>query len=221
MATVIKAGKIVPSGTAIQSTEFNFEDMSVQASAYLDTVRNKAAQILSQAQQQAKQTFVQAAERGRQSAIDAARKAAIEDMNTKWQALLPVLQQAIENTAQLRTNWLRQWERQVIHLALAVAERLVRGELSRRPTIAHDWIRETLELAASGQRVTLRLHPGDFETLGPLRDSLLSQFGNLAPTDIVPDARIEAGGCRVETEFGHFDQQITTQLRRIEEELAG
>lgn len=221
MATVIKAGKIVPSGTAIQSTEFNFEDMSAQASAYLDTVRNKAAQILSQAQQQAKQTFVQAAERGRQSAIDAARKAALDDMHTKWQALLPVLQQAIENTAQLRTNWLRQWERQVIQLALAVAERLVRGELSRQPTIAQEWIRETLELAASGQRVTLRLNPDDYAALGPLRDSLLSQFGNLAPTDIVSDARIDAGGCRVETEFGYFDQQIATQLKRIEEELIG
>lgn len=221
MATVIKAGKIVPSGTAIQHAEFNFEDMSAQASAYLDSVRHKAAQILTQAQQQAKQTFVQAAERGRQSAIDGARKAAVDEMNTRWQALLPVLQQAIENTAQLRTNWLRQWEQQVIQLALAVAERLVRGELSRRPTIAHEWIRETLELAASGQRVTLRLHPTDCEALGPLRDSLLSQFGNLAPTDIVPDANVEAGGCRVETEFGYFDQQITTQLKRIEEELAG
>ena len=64
MATVIKAGKILPSGTAIHSTEFNFEDMSTQASAYLDTVRQKAAQILTQAQQQAKQTFLQAANGG-------------------------------------------------------------------------------------------------------------------------------------------------------------
>lgn len=221
MATVIKAGKILPHGTAIQSTEFNFEDMSAQANAYLDTVRQKAAQILSQAQQQAKQTFVQAAERGRQSAFDAARKAAIDEMHAKWQALLPVLQQAIENTAQLRTHWLRQWEHQVIELALAIAERLVRGELSRRPTIAHEWIRESLELAGNGQRVTLRLHPADYEALGPLRESLTAQFGNLAATDIVPDSSIGAGGCRVETEFGHFDQQISAQLKRIEEELAG
>jgi flagellar assembly protein FliH len=221
MATVIKAGKILPSGTVIHGTEFNFEDMSTQASAYLDTIQQKAAQILSQAQQQAKQTFLQAAERGRQSAFDAARKAAIDEMNTQWHTLLPVLQQAIDHTAQLRTNWLRQWERQVIQLALAVAERLVRGELSRRPTIAHEWIRETLELAASGERVTLRLNPADCEALGPLKDSLLSQFSNLAATDIIPDSHIESGGCRVETEFGHFDQQLTSQLGRIEEELAG
>ena len=221
MASVIKAGRIVPSGTPIQHTEFNFEDMSAQASLYLESVRRQAAQILTQAQQQAKQTLVQAAERGRQSAVDAATKAALEDMKTKWQALAPLLQQAIDGTAQLRSSWLQQWEQQVIHLAIAVAERLVRGELSRRPDIPHVWIREALELASSGQSITLRLHPADHEALGQLREVIAGEFSNLSPTNIVADPRIAAGGCRVDTEYGHIDQQLATQLKRIEEELIG
>ncbi|MHB0955775.1 MAG: FliH/SctL family protein [Pirellulaceae bacterium] len=221
MATVIKAGKIVPSGTAVQHTEFNLEDMSAQASLYLESVRQKAAQIVAQAQQQAKQTLVQAAERGRQSAHEAAQKAALDAMTTKWQTLAPVLQQAIDDAAQLRSNWLRQWEQQVIQLAIAMAERLVRGELGRRPEISHVWIREALELASSGQSMTLRLHPTDHEMLGLLKQELIRDFSNLSATDIVPDASVAPGGCRVETEFGHIDQQLATQLKRIEEELTG
>jgi flagellar biosynthesis/type III secretory pathway protein FliH len=221
MASVIKAGKIIPSGTAVQHTEFNFEDMSAQASLYLESVRQKATQIVAQAQQQAKQTIVQAAERGRQSAREAAEKAALEEMKKKWQALAPILQQAIDGAAQLRSSWLRQWEQQVIQLAIAVAERLVRGELSRHPEIPHQWIREALELASSGQSITLRLHPADYETLGQLKDVIAGEFSNLSATNIVPDPRIAPGGCRVDTEFGHIDQQLATQLKRIEEELTG
>ncbi len=117
------------------------------------------------------QIAAQAAERGRQAALEAARKAALEDLTSKWQTLAPALQQAIDDTAQLRSSWLRHWEQQVIHLAVAVAERLVRGELSRRPDISQQWIREALELASSSHTLTLRLNPADYEALGSLRES--------------------------------------------------
>jgi flagellar assembly protein FliH len=41
----------------------------------------------------------------------------------------------------------------------------------------------------------------------------------LAPSQIEADETISAGGCRVETRFGEVDQQIESQLRRIEEDL--
>ena len=221
MAAVIKAGKILPSGTSVQHAEFNFEDISANASQYLDTVRKKVAQIVAQAQQQSQQIAAQAAERGRQAAREAAQKAALEDLKSKWQTLAPALQQAIAETVQQRSSWLRNWEQQVIHLAVAIAERLVRGELSRRPDIPQQWIREVLELASSSHTLTLRLNPADYEALGPLRETLASEFGNLSPTHILADPQVTPGGCRVDTQFGYIDQQVSTQLARIEEELIG
>jgi len=35
----------------------------------------------------------------------------------------------------------------------------------------------------------------------------------------VADPDITPGGCRVDTQFGSIDQQLETQLARIEEEL--
>jgi flagellar assembly protein FliH len=221
MASVIKAGKILPSGTVVQHAEFNLEDISANASQYLDGVRKQVAQIVHQAQQQSQQIAAQAAERGRQTALEAARKTALEELHAKWQTLAPALQQAVDATAQLRSGWFRHWEQQVIHVAVAIAERLVRGELSRRPEISQQWIRESLELASSSHALTLRLNPADYETLGSLRETLCSEFSNLAPTSIVADPQITPGGCRVDTQFGHIDQQLDTQLARIEEELTG
>jgi len=45
-------------------------------------------------------------------------------------------------------------------------------------------------------------------------------MSSLGDADVTPDATIAQGGCRVETRFGTIDQQIETQLQRIEEELA-
>lgn len=221
MASVIKAGKILPSGTVVQHAEFNLEDISANASQYLDNVRKQVAQIVTQAKQQSQQIAAQAAERGRQAALEAARKTALEDMQSKWRTLAPALQQAIDDTAQLRSGWFRHWEQQIIHVAVAIAERVVRGELSRRPEISQQWIRELLELASSNHALTLRLNPADCAALGPLRETLCSEFSNLAPTNIVADPQVTPGGCRVDTQYGFIDQQLTTQLARIEEELTG
>ena len=217
MASVIKAGKVLRSGTTIQHTEFNLEDLSAHASQYLDTVRRQVAQLVAQARQQSQQIAAEAAERGR----EAAREAAREELAARWQTLAPALQQAIEATDQLRTGWLRKWEQEVVQLAVAIAQRLVRGELSRRPEISQQWIREALELAASSPTLTLRLNPADYETLGPLRETLAAEFRQLSPTSIVADSQIAPGGCRVDTQFGHIDQQLASQLARIEEELTG
>jgi flagellar assembly protein FliH len=221
MASVIKAGKMLPGGTTIQHTEFNLEDMSTHASQYLEKVREQAAHIVAQARQQAQQLAAQAAEQGRQAAEQAARQAAIEDAAARWQSLMPALQQAIEDAAQLRSSWLHSWEQQVVRLAMAVAERVIRGELSRQPQISEQWIREALELASGCNTITLRLHPADYEALGDLRETVTHEFANLAATDIVPDANITPGGCRVETQYGYIDKQLATQLSRIEEELIG
>ena len=42
---------------------------------------------------------------------------------------------------------------------------------------------------------------------------------HLAPSAIVADDAVSPGGCCVKTKFGVIDQQIESQLRRIEEEL--
>jgi flagellar assembly protein FliH len=68
--------------------------------------------------------------------------------------------------------------------------------------------------------VRLHLNPADHASLGSQVQRLLMETSGLGPTEIVADAAITAGGCRVETRFGVIDQQFEVQLARIEEELA-
>ena len=43
----------------------------------------------------------------------------------------------------------------------------------------------------------------------------------LGDAEVIADAAIGQGGCRVETRFGTIDQQFESQLKRIAEELIG
>ena len=104
-------------------------------------------------------------------------------------------------------------------MSTAIAERIIRRELAREPQITLDLIAEALRLAAGTAEITLHINPTDYENLGSQIDRLAETLCQLAPSEIVADPDISAGGCRVETKFGEIDQQIESQLRRIEEEL--
>lgn len=219
MASVIKSGRLIPSGTAVQHIEFNLEDMSQSASKYLDTVRQKAARILVEAQQQAQKLQAEAKLQGREAAEQAARQAAREEMAARWQTLTPTLQQAIDDATRLKVAWVQQWEQSILQLVIAIAERVIRRELSQHPEISQQWIREALELASGSATLTLLLHPDDCAALEASRAEITQQFSHLATARIVADASISPGGCRVLTDHGQIDQQLESHLARITEEL--
>jgi flagellar assembly protein FliH len=78
-----------------------------------------------------------------------------------------------------------------------------------------------LELAAGSPSVRLHLNPEDHKTLGTRVRSLIDAMSGLGDAEVMADAAIGRGGCRVETRFGTIDQQFESQLQRIEEELTG
>ena len=219
MASVIKAGHVIPSGTPVQHIQYNLENMDQAASHYLDAVRKKAAEILQEAKSQAEKIRTQAAYEGRRDAEEKARTAALADVEARWKTLSPALKQAIDSAAELKTIWIRQWEKNILRLVGAVAERVIRREMASEPQISQQWIREALDLASGSTTVTLLLNPTDYDALDDYRDSLKQQFSQLADANIVPHPDISPGGCRVVTDYGQLDQQLETQISRIEEEL--
>lgn len=218
MSTIIKA----PRGPATASgVAFNFDDLTRQAEGYLETIRGQAAEIVRQAQQQAILIRDAAAKQGREDA----RRAAVAELGVELErqlgTLLPALRQAVERIEQSRQEFLSQWERATVRLATAIAARVIRRELIRQPDIPLALIREALELAAGSTSVRLCLNPADHAALAHQAQRLISEMSQMGGAEIVADPSITAGGCRVETRHGAIDQQIESQLARIEEELTG
>lgn len=218
MAGIIKSGEW-HGGMTISSAAFNFEDISTRAESYLASVRAQAVQILNQAKTQVAAIEAEAQERGRQAAQEQAQRTSQKYVDERLQSLIPALEQSILAIQHSRETWLRHWERNTVRLATSIAERLMQRELSQSPEISLNWIREALELVTGESRVTLRLNPADFETLGERAKHLVASLSKVSAATVVPDPEIQQGGCRVDTDFGSIDQQLSQKLKRIEEDL--
>jgi flagellar assembly protein FliH len=219
MAGIIKSGIWQHAANTAAPASFNFEDIATQADSFLSSVRRQATQILTQAKEQVAAIEAEARLRGQQAALQQAEKSSQEYLDQKLKSLLPALEKSIVAIQQSRASWLQHWEQNTVKLAAAIAERLIKRELSRTPEISIDWIREALELVTGQGSVTIHLHPTDHEALGDQVQPLISQLTKLGATTVLPDPGIEPGGCRVVTEFGSIDQQLSVQLKRLEEEL--
>ncbi|MCG8587582.1 MAG: hypothetical protein MI757_22980 [Pirellulales bacterium] len=213
MATIIRSSRT--SGSE-RSTAFNFDDMAEQAGQYLDDVRAQASSIVSQAQAEAKSIRQSARLEGKREAEQQAHQVVESRMA---QTLLPSLKKLAEDIAQARETWTARWERGLVQLATAIAEKVVRREISNQPEISLEIVRESLNMTAGIPQLTIRLSPSDYETLGPEVEKLADQIRTVGTARVVADESISPGGCRVDSEFGVIDQQIESQLARIAEEL--
>jgi flagellar assembly protein FliH len=174
----------------------------------LATAEQDAATIRAQAESEGRQ----AAERG----IDEVIERRMDERVTQFR---PALAKALDDLQFARHEWLAHWEKQAVQLALSIAATVIRHELRADPQIPLELAREALRLAAGSARMRILMNPADVAALAGSMDRLLAEFSSLASIELVADAAISHGGCRVETEHGFIDQQFEAQLARIAEEL--
>lgn len=216
MSIVIKASG---PNRAIDGMSFNFDDIGDRANQYLEQVRRQGADILAKAQQDAIAIRQQAEVQGRAAALEAAKRILDEKVSQQLTTLLPALREAIERIHAAKAHWLLHWEKTAVHVAAAIAGRVIRRELERTPEITLTLVREALELASGSEDIQLRMHPDDLAAMGEHVQNLADELSRLAKPEIIGDPQIAKGCCRIDTRFGFIDQQWGAQLDRIEQEL--
>ncbi|KKL14691.1 hypothetical protein LCGC14_2513110, partial [marine sediment metagenome] len=200
----------------IHSVAFNFDDMAFKANEYLDKVRGEAAAIVAKAQQDAEAVRKQAAAQGHREGMQSVEEIVQKQLAT----VLPALRQVIQDIQDAKQAWQKHWDASAVHVAAAIAKRLIRRELTEQPEITLTLVREALQLASGSSRLRIHLNPDDHQALGDQVEMLIKELSSLTTAELIPDGQITPGGCRVETQFGIIDQQFESQLKRIEEELA-
>ena len=208
MPTIIRA---TDRNGGTQAPAFNFDDIGVRAEAHVARVRTEAQKIVDQARREAESIRQKAEQDGHKAAMDA-----VENIVRKQ---LSSARKVIAEIQHAKEAWLTHWEASAVHVAAAIAQRLIRRELPNHPEIALTLVREALELAAGSAQLRILMNPDDHKALGKQVEILIEELSGLGEAELVADPDITPGGCRVETHFGTIDQQFEAQLERIEEEL--
>lgn len=214
MSTIIKAS----TSQSDRTVGFAFDELGDPANTDYRCAGGDAARLLAEAESQANE-LRQAEEQGRAAALAAAEQVLEQEVGRKVNAVVPALRAAVDGIQAAKAEWLAHWEKSAMDVATAIASRVIRREIKRTPEVTLALVKEALELAAGSADVQLRMHPDDLEILGQKVERLAAELGRLGDAKIVADPSITPGGCRIDTRFGTIDQQIESQLARIEQEL--
>lgn len=216
MASIIRSSD---RSANVQPSTFNFDDMSTRADAYLQQVRGEARNIIAEATKQAETIRKQAEIDGLRAAQKQHQQQVEAEAAKRMETVLPALRAAVADVHTSKQAWLSHWEKVGVQLASRIAERILRRELATDASLPIELVRESLELAVGDDGVRVLLNPQDVERFGQQIQTLAAELKPTGKVEIVGDARIDVGGCKLETKYGSIDQQLTSQLRRIEEEL--
>ncbi len=137
----------------------------------------------------------------------------------KFQAALQGLTKITHEIDALKSTLYEKYEKEMISLVLAVAKKVICHEASTSPELVGHVIRAAAGYVLENSRVTIRVHPYDFNFVDEVKSDFLMGIAGLKHTEIVEDRGIQQGGCVIETELGDVDATVDQQIAAIEEAM--
>ena len=139
------------------------------------------------------------------------RVAAVAQAKTDEQAAR--ISRAIELFAVERKEYFSRVESDVVHLALAIAAKVLHRESQVDPMLIAGLVRVAIEKLHDGSSVSVRIAPMEAEKW---RKHLAKPL-NGSTIRVVEDERLGEGDCVLETELGSASFSIDAQLKEVEQ----
>lgn len=167
--------------------------------------------------------IVRAAEREaeaiRQRAYDEGLRAKAANCARALDELVDRLESEIAMVVSRRDALAREMEPQALKLCVEAVEKILRHEIRTDPRVVERTVKACLRRVKDSAQVTVRVSPREMDHVRAVREELLAVAEGVSSVEIVEDRRIESGGCVVETDSGHLDARIETQLNTLRDKL--
>ena len=112
-------------------------------------------------------------------------------------------------------------EREIVGLALDVAEKILGRDLERDPSLLADICAAAIDSVRVSNQIVVRVHPEDAPLFRELRDRVMERAGRVTEIRFKEDSEVARSGCIIETEGGVIDAQLETQLAVLRDVLLG
>ena len=142
--------------------------------------------------------------------------AASEAARARLDAAVSQLASAIGELAGYRSRLRRDAERDLVGLAMAIARRILRREVTIDPEAVLGVVKAALERMDAREVYRIRLHPDEVGLLGRRMESV----GLGRNVELAADPAVGRGGAILETAHGAVDATIEGQLQEIERGFA-
>jgi flagellar assembly protein FliH len=123
------------------------------------------------------------------------------------------IREALESFQTERKSYFSRVESDVVHLALAIAAKILHREAQVDPLLVAALVRVAVEKLHDGSSVSVRICPASAEKW---RNSLASPL-NGSSIAIIEDANLGSEECILETDLGSAEFSIDAQLKEVEQ----
>ncbi len=163
------------------------------------------------------------AERIRENAYkegyEAGRTKAAEEVVGEASRLLETLKGLNDELRSEEQRMLREIEPRLVELAVQIAEKILRRELTQDAEAVRATVTAALSKLTDRDRVTIRANPSDVDLLKEFKLDLTAAFDGIREVNVVADENIARGGCIVETDMLRVNGDIPAQLKEIQQQL--
>lgn len=153
-----------------------------------------------------------AREEGRRTGEMEARQRLEERQRLEWERLARSVEEVASHKARLR----RETEAEVVRLAVNVARRILRRELTVDPGAVEGLVKAALERVSAREITKVRVAPAGRALL----EQMLARIGPAVAIALEADTTLEGGGILIETPRGTLDASVEGQLAEIERGFA-
>jgi flagellar biosynthesis/type III secretory pathway protein FliH len=134
------------------------------------------------------------------------------------QSMADSVQRMISLANHVRENhalFFRAAEREVVDLALQIAQKVVEREIENMPDLALSVIRAALEEMDARTAVRVRVSPDDEELLRRRWSQVVPPGIGAERIELQKDERVKSGGAVIETTHGEVDAQLESKLAQL------
>jgi flagellar assembly protein FliH len=212
------SSKLLPLSDAHRGSPICWREMgSPQAMAALDAVHSpEAGRAAAEREAELERRWRQEVDRARTDGYREGEAAGRERAGAEMRPITEQVARSLEELALLRPRLRQQAEGDMLRLAMAIAQRVLRRELAVDPEALRGLAMAALEKLGAQEIHRVRVHASMVDEVR----ALLASAPGRARVEVIPDPAGEPGTIVFETERGNLDASIETQLQEIERGLA-
>ena len=145
------------------------------------------------------------------------KRVGFETGSNKAQRVIESLQRILEQLQNIRAEIHQELEKEVTHLALSIAKKIVCHEIkTTRETVACV-AGEALARVDNPGKIKIKLNPDDLQFIQNTQSQFTQFLQNHDHIDFEAQDSIQSGGCLIETDRGDIDARIEKQFEAIED----
>jgi len=213
------------------TTAFSMRDVEAHAIAVIDRAKKQAETLIRNAERDGEQLrsqrfeigfsegklagFDEGIEDGRKQGYDAAMAA----QSAKLESLVEALTGAATQLDASRRKLESETVYDVVRLAIAIGRRVTKRLGDVEPEVARANVAEALKMVINASAVKVALNPSQLSLLEQDLPALRAMFPTIQSLELVGDASLAPGGCRLIAGSGIVDADLDTQLDRVVADL--